>query len=120
MRYWISSIMLKIIRKGKECYLLNYKTGTVLQIKFPFPMLICSVTLRKPYKFLFALVSSSVKAHSGVRISQKNGKALVLLKKNQKQDIYNYKSQNLLLHYLATTGFTASFAYTKEIFSIHL
>lgn len=46
-------------------------------------MLICSVTLMKPYKFLFAVVSSSVKAHSGVLILQNHCKALVLLKKKK-------------------------------------
>lgn len=107
----------KIIRKRKQYYSLSYKTQTVLQIKFPFPMLICSETLMKPYKCLFVLASSTNKKHSGMLILQKCCKALVFLKKNQKQDIYNYKSQNVLLHYLATTGFTASSA---EMFSIHL
>lgn len=48
-------------------------------------MLICSVTLMKPYKFLFAVVSSSVKAHSGVLILQNHCKALVLLKKKKSE-----------------------------------
>lgn len=69
------------MRKGKEYYLLNYKTGTVLSIQFPFLMLICSETSVKPYKCFFVLASSSVKAHSGMFILQKCCKALVFLKK---------------------------------------
>lgn len=79
-------------------------------------MLISSETLMKSYKCLFVLASSSVKAHSAYLAEVLQGFSL-FEKKNQKQDIYNYKSQNLLLHYLATTGFTASSA---EMFSIHL
>lgn len=41
-------------------------------------MFIYYVTLSKSYKFLFALVFSSVKAYSGVLISQKCYKALVI------------------------------------------
>lgn len=78
IKYWIFSIISKKIRKGKQDHSLSYKTGTVLQIKFPFPMLICSEILMKPYKCLFVLASSSVKAHSGMLILQK---CLVFLKK---------------------------------------
>lgn len=35
--------------------MLSYKTGAVLQIRFPFTMLICSETLMKPYKCFFVL-----------------------------------------------------------------
>lgn len=118
IRYWVFSIMSKKKdEKGEGILLVKLQNrnsiidsisvsnahlfwdlSEALQVFLCLSFLICKSTLR--YVYLAEVLQG-----------------FSLFEKNLKRDIYNYKSQNLLLHYLATTGFTASSA---KMFSIHL